>query len=446
MKNKIWSLILVVVTLVSVIPVSNVNAATPIGYSEELYECIVSSLEEGNLTVDVSEYGMKVSQISDVTQDIHDREPQLFYIKGGCRYSYSGNNVYTLNFSYSITDETEREAAIKFVNDELDKIVATLPTGLDDYEKALYFNDYLCVNYQYDTDFEIYDVYNMLKNKKGVCQAYTGVYDLLLERVGITNSTAATSDHIWNLIEFNNEWYHIDVTWDDPIEDTFGRACHDNFFYSDKPIETTHGTFKSNYDADDASYDSFDWHDYSVSFGFANGKTYMIDDGNIKEVDILTGVTGESLYYNDVRWSYGNYYYRNLSGFGSYKDKLIFNTDKSIMAFDPKTGEAEVVATPAVGGGKLITGSYVSGDTVYYRYGDYTDSDLIGSVTLDFEEENPCDVNGDGKLNMFDYMVVKTLYFNGSDDEALLERADVNGDGKLNMFDYMAVKRAYFEV
>ncbi len=71
-----------------------------------------------------------------------------------------------------------------------------------------------------------------------------------------------------------------------------------------------------------------------------------------------------------------------------------------------------------------------------------------GEVMETKEAENPVltgDVNLDGKVNMFDYMIVKTIYMDKyvpTDDE--FERADVNNDGKVNMFDYMIVKTACF--
>ena len=51
------------------------------------------------------------------------------------------------------------------------------------------------------------------------------------------------------------------------------------------------------------------------------------------------------------------------------------------------------------------------------------------------------DVNGDGRVNMFDYVAVKSHVLGKSllsGDK--LDRADVNGDGKVNMFDYIALK------
>lgn len=51
------------------------------------------------------------------------------------------------------------------------------------------------------------------------------------------------------------------------------------------------------------------------------------------------------------------------------------------------------------------------------------------------------DINGDDKVNMFDYVALKSHVLGKSllsDDK--LVRADVNGDGRINMFDYVALK------
>ncbi len=63
------------------------------------------------------------------------------------------------------------------------------------------------------------------------------------------------------------------------------------------------------------------------------------------------------------------------------------------------------------------------------------------SIPLDAKIYLKGDVNGDGKVNMFDYVAVKSHVLGKSllsGDK--LERADVNGDSKVNMFDYIALK------
>ena len=64
--------------------------------------------------------------------------------------------------------------------------------------------------------------------------------------------------------------------------------------------------------------------------------------------------------------------------------------------------------------------------------------------TLGADEFIPNDINGDNTFNLFDNIIVKQSYINGTDDEELLKRLDINGDGKFNLFDYVAIKAAYF--
>ncbi len=65
------------------------------------------------------------------------------------------------------------------------------------------------------------------------------------------------------------------------------------------------------------------------------------------------------------------------------------------------------------------------------------------------EDEEPSivgDVNLDGKVNMFDYLIIKSIYFNKyTPTEGEFNRSDVNNDGKVNMFDYIIVKGMCFE-
>ncbi len=56
------------------------------------------------------------------------------------------------------------------------------------------------------------------------------------------------------------------------------------------------------------------------------------------------------------------------------------------------------------------------------------------------------DVNADGVIDMFDYLLIKGIYFeNYIPTDAEFNRADVNDDKVVDMFDYLLVKTFYFE-
>jgi hypothetical protein len=77
----------------------------------------------------------------------------------------------------------------------------------------------------------------------------------------------------------------------------------------------------------------------------------------------------------------------------------------------------------------------------YYNDSNYVDSAKFYVTVKTEEEYAKGDVNGDGKVNLFDYVALKSHVLSKSllsNDK--LVRADVNGDGKINMFDYVALK------
>ena len=42
---------------------------------------------------------------------------------------------------------------------------------------------------------------------------------IFLDYYDIPNYKVISENHIWNAVYLNNKWYHLDLTWDDPISD-----------------------------------------------------------------------------------------------------------------------------------------------------------------------------------------------------------------------------------
>ena len=92
--------------------------------------------------------------------------------------------------------------------------------GMDTYAKALALHDWLTANAQYDptrSQPNTYEPAGVLLRGAGVCQSYAKAYSLLLDAVGIPNTLEYGTDHVWNLVCFDGEWLHVDVTWNDPL-------------------------------------------------------------------------------------------------------------------------------------------------------------------------------------------------------------------------------------
>ena len=89
--------------------------------------------------------------------------------------------------------------------------------------------------------------YSALVRHRAVCEGYTMAYRHLLNAVGIVSDVAVSvkDSHVWNYVRMGGNWYHIDVTYDDPI--CIGRAqqnikiSHKHFLMSDaKALKTGH--------------------------------------------------------------------------------------------------------------------------------------------------------------------------------------------------------------
>lgn len=92
---------------------------------------------------------------------------------------------------------------------------------------------YLINNISYDDDYTTTEnessttAYGAITTKKAICGGYTDAFAIAMDLLNVPNFKVSSKEHIWNVIYFNNKWYHIDVTWDD---DEINKNNITNFF------------------------------------------------------------------------------------------------------------------------------------------------------------------------------------------------------------------------
>ncbi len=116
---------------------------------------------------------------------------------------------------------------------------------LSTVEKIKAFHDYI-VNYSvYDIerathmneeqfkDSTTHTAYGLLETKKALCGGYSDLMSIYLFSLNIPNIRISADDHVWNLVQLEDGWKHLDVTWDDPVTNT-GQdlLIHDYFLIS----------------------------------------------------------------------------------------------------------------------------------------------------------------------------------------------------------------------
>ena len=350
--------------------------------AQDVQEYIYRALLAEQSDIDISDYKITTEQITVLYTRIMNTHPDLFYVNPGISYTYtSANHVVTLKPSYNMTGE-ELETARVACAQALDEICVGVDEAWSDFEIALYLHDYLCLNFEYDTDYEIYDMYQFLMHGEGVCQAYTLTYMALLARYGIASDAAISEEmnHIWNVVTLGGQTYHVDVTWDDPVPNMPGRALHVNFLRSDTGIaQTEHHSWVCESSCTADAYESTFVLGIERAFAYTAGQ-WLYADGQSRSICVVDFSTMRTKPILEIeeKWTSpdGNSYYVDaFFGVGAYRSNVIYNTNKNIYALNLKSG-VKVEVTAPVPKGKQIFGLWTRGDTVYYAVSDTPDGQM----------------------------------------------------------------------
>ncbi|MBQ0109973.1 MAG: hypothetical protein KBS44_06830, partial [Clostridiales bacterium] len=221
--KKLTAILITAFILILSVPFLSASAET------ELETAIRSALEQHKSSLDISKYNYDEDEAAEVFFRFLLNAPELFYSDAAIDFDMAKDNVHVskYEFVYLMSASEAKTATVKY-NEKLDEIISYMPDDLDDFGKILWIHNYICENFEYDDDEEIYDAYNMLMQGKGVCQGYTLLFDALLERVGINSRYVDSEEinHIWNIVELDGEWYYVDTTWDDPEFCAYGEVYY----------------------------------------------------------------------------------------------------------------------------------------------------------------------------------------------------------------------------
>ena len=283
--------------------------------------------------------------------------PRLFYVTEGysseCKAegpSYS-DLLLTVTLCPTYRD-TVTQAEIRAFNDRVDELVDLARGYGTPLEQALFLHDYLMDHVTYNwgiatagdseeeqaaaqaaADPMVFSAYGALVDGDAVCEGYALAYRLLLGELGIPCITVASDqmNHMWNLVELDDRWYHVDVTHDDPTPNVAGGGRHANFLRSDTGIaETGHhdweGTgivctadYEENWWLNEVQFPLYFWENnyYYVKLGtepfeYRVYRTTSLDDPGTAVSQTQLGNSYSTL--NGVLWLDGQLYYTNANG------------------------------------------------------------------------------------------------------------------------------------
>ena len=126
---------------------------------------------------------------------------------------------FQINFTVSETDNFKSiETVVTEVVAQCEQECASSKdTSSYDYDRALWFNDWLVENTKYDSSLMYCSAEGVFNRGLGTCEGYHEAYTMLLNKAGI--ETRRVDDfgdaHVWTGIKLNGNWYNVDTTWND---------------------------------------------------------------------------------------------------------------------------------------------------------------------------------------------------------------------------------------
>lgn len=171
---------------------------------------------------------MSREQVEKIYTLITQEELGLYYLDNRYEIRYdAGGIVHEIRLKYAFTVDEVRE-----MNSSVEKavysILSKITEDMDDYDKVKLFHDEIIRNCNYELDSRYNRTpYGALVMGEAVCHGYAGAFSLLCNRVGIENCITtgyAGEPHMWNMVQLDGDWYHVDLTWDDPVLDNMSES------------------------------------------------------------------------------------------------------------------------------------------------------------------------------------------------------------------------------
>lgn len=224
--------------------VSNTKNFTPHG-KQDILNIFYTILNNGNETGTFycpKEYKNCIEDVKSISKDQNLLTHLNNYLHPFKSFEKIKSDIYDtgeiqIKIEYIYTKEE-----INYLNTEIDKLIVNLITNNKeltienqedtksdenniDYDKIKIIHDYIINQTKYDVDnnkeTKSYNAYGALKNHLATCNGYTDLMAIFLSKLGYENfkiaTTNETTGHVWNVVKINNEWLHLDLTWDDPV-------------------------------------------------------------------------------------------------------------------------------------------------------------------------------------------------------------------------------------
>ena len=235
--------------------------------------------------------------------------------------AYDYREMYLNNDTKDLTDK-----ALDSFNEACKIYKLYIENCENDYEKVVAAHDYIVSNCRYNKEAidndtlcdDDFSTYGALVKGLAVCQGYAEAFEMLMDIAGIdcimVKGTVNNGvSHAWNMVKLENDWYHVDTTFDDPVPETEDIVkLYLNI--SDKDIEKDHSwNKKTTPEANSDKYDFAEMNDCKLET-LMEVKDIITSSGFRNEDKVTFVWTGDEMITDQI-WTniINNTHIKNLS-------------------------------------------------------------------------------------------------------------------------------------
>jgi len=217
--------------------VQNTDSFTPLSRKDlkNIFYTVVNSGWNNFTFYCPNEYKNCISDMKEFSQD----QDLLTHINNFVHPFHSFSNIKTtLSESGEITIQVEylyNQEQITMIENKVDEILKQEIDPTESlYDQIKLLHDYIINHTKYDvtrnesgeSEYHSYLAYGPLFEGYATCNGYTDLMAIFLTKLGLPNYKIATTPkdlsnetegHVWNAVLLENEWLHLDLTWDDPV-------------------------------------------------------------------------------------------------------------------------------------------------------------------------------------------------------------------------------------
>ena len=219
-----------------------------LNYKQQLlYNAITSAADEVLEESEVLTYSYDMDEFQKVLHCVRADRADLFYVDFNQLVLYHSNHKTKVGMIY-LADGEDISVMRQEFSEAVDAVMENVLPSMTDFEKEVAINDWLTDNCSYaigGSSALSSTAYGALVEGGAFCDGYAYAAKHLLNKAYIdalvVYGEADGAEHVWNMVEIEGHYYHLDVMWNDAdIGGDNKMRFHGYFNLNDDSIKLDH--------------------------------------------------------------------------------------------------------------------------------------------------------------------------------------------------------------